>query len=455
MIMHSTVDADSLHRTAKYFMDSGKAASQAEAMAMLSGFGLTVYVGDELVDSVAQQVALLSLINLGHRTLLGGVDVVGVPDGDNLTALTAAATLGEAIVALGGRCVATANVSWPVAVIGNATAPQMPGAGWRLTWSGWRGGVVPLRDDYRLADDDALALAPMVAAACLMTEVFSYHAGDHPMAGRRAVGLSLWAVDADWREDVPEPAIGYLPSRLWMIGLGNLGQAYCWALAGLPYADRSTVELILQDFDTLATSNVSTSVLTFPDSVGSKKARMAAKWLERIGFTVSIEERRFGSWTKREVSEPGLALCGVDNALARAALEDAGFDLVVEAGLGAGPDSFRGISLHTFPGERAARDIWSGAAPPAVATTHMPAYAALAADGMDECGLAILASRTVGVPFVGLIAAAMVIGELLRRLHGGRGYDLIATAADTLDDVVTVPAKQLPYNSGHVPAQGA
>lgn len=453
--MRSTVDADSLHRTAKYFMDSGKAASHAEAMAILRGFGLTVYVGDDLAGSVAKQVALLSLVNLGHRTLLGGVEVVGVRGGDNLTALTAATTIREAVVALGGRCVETANASWPVGVIGAAALPQTTRAGWRLTWSGWRGGVAPLRDDCRLADDEALALAPMVAAACLMTEVFSYHAGDHPMAGRRAVGLSLWAADADWRENVQEPAIGYLPSRLWMIGLGNLGQAYCWALAGLPYAEPSTVELILQDFDIVATSNVSTSILTFPDMVGMKKARMAAVWLERIGFKVAIEERRFGSSTNREASEPGLALCGVDNALARAALEDAGFDLVVEAGLGAGPDGFRGISLHTFPGERAARDIWSGAAAPAVATAHMPAYAALAADGMDECGLAILASRTVGVPFVGLMAAAMVIGELLRRLHGGQGYELIATAANTLDDVVTVPAKQLPYDSGQVPARGA
>jgi hypothetical protein len=48
------------------------------------------------------------------------------------------------------------------------------------------------------------------------------------------------------------------------------------------------------------------------------------------------------------------------------------------------------------------------------------AYRALRHEGMDQCGLAQLASRTVGVPFVGLIAAALAVSELLRRLHGGR-----------------------------------
>jgi hypothetical protein len=45
----------------------------------------------------------------------------------------------------------------------------------------------------------------------------------------------------------------------------------------------------------------------------------------------------------------------------------------------------------------------------------MPAYQSLKREGMDSCGLAQLASRTVGVPFVGLIAACLVVSELLRR----------------------------------------
>ena len=49
-----------------------------------------------------------------------------------------------------------------------------------------------------------------------------------------------------------------LAGGLWLIGLGNLGQAYAWLLACLPYPAR-VAEIMLQDFDTLADSNDSTS----------------------------------------------------------------------------------------------------------------------------------------------------------------------------------------------------
>lgn len=453
--MTNTLSADNLHRTAKYFMDRGTAASHQEAMAMLGRFGLNVHVGADIAASAAKQVALLSLVNLGHRTLLAGVRVVGAPECNNLTTLSTAPTLRDAIADLGGLCCDAADAVAPAAVIGNGEAPPNTVVGWRLTWEGWRGGVAPLRDQLRLADDEHMALAPLVAAACLMTEVFSFHAGDHPMAGRRVAGLSLWRPGVDWREpSADEPALSYLPSRLWLIGLGNLGQAFCWVLAALPYKDHAEVELVLQDFDTLATSNASTSMLSFDADVGTKKARIAAAWLEAQGFKTVIEERRFGPAIKRENAEPGVALCGVDNALARAALEDADFDFVVEAGLGAGPDGFRGISVHTFPGSRTARSIWSNVAIPAASVAHMPAYEKLANAGMDECGLAILASRTVGVPFVGLLAATLAISELLRRLHGGATFELISTSSNTLDDVTTIAAAvTTPYGFGHLAAR--
>ena len=137
--------------------------------------------------------------------------------------------------------------------------------------------------------------------------------------------------------------------------------------------------------------------------------------------------------------EPGVAFCGVDNALARAALEKPGFDLVVEAGLGAGPQAFRSFSMHTFPASRPAEELWSR---PVAATDDnfedRPAYQALRHEGMDECGLAQLASRTVGVPFVGLIAAALAVSELLRRLHGGTALELASGSVAALQDVEAV-----------------
>jgi hypothetical protein len=149
-------------------------------------------------------------------------------------------------------------------------------------------------------------------------------------------------------------------------------------------------------------------------------------------------------------------LCGVDNALARAALEQAGFDLIVEAGLGAGPQAFRSLSMHTFPASRSAEEIWSRqVGQQEVNYEIQPAYQKLKREGMDSCGLAQLASRTVGVPFVGLIAACLVISELLRRLNGGIALELASISVTTLENVEAVTIEAGHYEFGHLPANNA
>jgi hypothetical protein len=450
--MGQRIDHTSLHRTAKYFMDSGRVMSHDEAMALLEKFGLTICVGDEVAHSAHHQTALLTLINVARRTLLGGIEVCGLIDCASLTPLATKQRLIDAVRELGGVPVSAARKDWPSALIGNANAVAATVPCWQLTWEGWRGGVVPARMGKCVAETNAIALAPALAAAVCAAEAFSYHAGDHPMAGRRAAGLSLWHPGADWLvSDPTEPALAYLPSRLWIIGLGNLGQAFAWLLATLPYGDRSQVELLLQDFDRITPSNDSTSLLSSISDTRRKKARVVAEWLEARGFDTFLEERRFGPWTRRAEHEPGAALCGVDNALARSALEQAGFGLVVESGLGAGPQAFRSISLHTFPSSRSADEIWSRqVALESENFEGMPAYQALKDAGMDHCGLAQLASRTVGVPFVGLIAGCLVIAEILRRLHGGVALEFASGSVAALEDFECGSLRATPYAYGHV-----
>jgi len=453
--MREPVDHESLHRTAKYFMDSGRAASPEAAMDILEQFGLTIAVGGEIAHSAQHQAALLTLVNTARRTLLGGIEVFGLPDCASLTRLAPDRSLIDAVRELGGIPVSTVRESWPSALIGNASAVGSAAPCWRLTWEGWRGGVISARRDQRLGETDAISLSPALAAAACAAEAFSYHAGDHPMAGRRAAGLSLWRPGSDWlTADPDEPALAYLPSRLWLIGLGNLGQAFAWLLASLPYDDPTQVQLVLQDFDRIALSNDSTSLLSFIADIGRRKARTVSDWLEARGFDVFLDEHRFGPWTRRGDDEPAAALCGVDNALARAALDGAGFDLVVEAGLGAGPQAFRSISMHSFPASRSAAEIWSRqVALGADNYEDQPAYRALKDAGMDPCGLALLASRTVGVPFVGLIAGCLVISELLRRLNGGVALEFASGSAAALENFECGILEAPPYAAGHVAAK--
>jgi hypothetical protein len=196
----------------------------------------------------------------------------------------------------------------------------------------------------------------MLAAALAVNEAFLFISGATGVAGRRTVGLSLWNPSAarDWlSSQADEPALQALPSRLWLIGLGHLGQAYLWALGLLPYTQPSQVGLVLQDIDVITPSTESASILSDTTLIGGKKTRAMAAWAEHRGFTTSICERLFDAHFTRHPDEPTVALCGLDNALGRQALDQVGFDFVVEAGLGRGHQDFRAIRLHTLPASRA------------------------------------------------------------------------------------------------------
>lgn len=450
--MNLPIDHTRLHRTAKYFMDNGRAETHADAMGLLSGFGLTILVGPEVASSPSHQVALLTLVNVARRTFLAGVDVCNLPDARLLVPLGRAATLADAVHELGGSTPEVGHGRWPMAYIGSCSPHERAAAAWQLTWQAWRGGVVPLPIGLRLAEDASNPLSAALAAAVCAAELFAWHAKDHPMAGNRSAGLSLWNPGADWLvSDASEPTLAYLPSKLWLIGLGNLGQAFAWLLACLPYVNRSQIEFLLQDYDEVAESNDSTSLLSSLQAVGRKKTRVVSEWLEAAGFNTAIEERRFGSWIARGPHDPAVALCGVDNAATRAELGKSGFELVVEAGLGAGTSGFRNFSVHSFPASRKPEEIWSNpvtSQAPDVAS--MPAYRALHASGLDACGLALLASRTVGVPFVGLIAAVLALSEPMRRLHGAGGRELVSGSVASLGDIEKVELPFVPYGSGHV-----
>ncbi len=160
---------------------------------------------------------------------------------------------------------------------------------------------------------------------------------------------------------------------------------------------------------------MSTSLLTTTNLIGDKKTRAMAQWAEQRGFKTRIVERAFPGGLRIAAYEPMVLLGGVDNADARAAYEDAGFDWIVEAGLGAGPVEYLTMRLHTFPASTTARLRWGG-----VSVVHdtiaitTEAYNKLAKAGMNECGLVQLASRTVGASFVGTVAASLSVPGPIR-----------------------------------------
>jgi hypothetical protein len=132
-------------------------------------------------------------------------------------------------------------------------------------------------------------------------------------------------------------------------------------------------------------------------------------------------------------------LCGLDNALGRRALDQVGFDFVVEAGLGRGYSDFQTIRLHTLPGSRTATSIWSAEASGEDVETR-PGYQKLLEDGdLDRCGITLLAGKGVGAPFVGAVAATLALSEVLRLLHNGPLYQVIELDLKGIEHRAAIP----------------
>lgn len=425
--MTTPTSANSLHRLVKHAIDSGTAASVGEAEAMFRGYRLAVEFDASVTASPVHQATLLTTIALARRVFHGGVAVSGPVDAPLLLQMPFGHTLGDAVGALGATP-GDAVGSVPTIVIGKGPGDRREGFCVRTAANGWRGGILPIHSDLQPSGSIEMPLSGMLAAGLAVNEAYLHVSCGLPVAGHRVVGLSLWhpGPDRDWLEtDESEPVVTYLPSRLWLIGLGHLGQAYLWGLALLPYQDPAEVELVLQDVDVITRSTESTSILTDAALVGQKKTRAMAAWAERRGFRTAVQERLFAADFKRQPDEPAVALCGLDNAVGRHALDQVGFDLVVEAGLGAGHRDFRTMRLHTLPGPRAATDIWKRVND-SENVEGRPAYAKLMAGGvLDRCGMTMLAGRAVGAPFVGSIAATLALAEVLRLVHGGPVHQLV------------------------------
>lgn len=436
--MTAQISADSFHRLVKHAIDSGTAASVAEAEALFRGYRLAVKLDPSAAADPAQQAAFLTTVALGRRVFLGGVTVAGPLDTPAILTTPFGRTLADAVHALGGTPDAVAD-EVPTVVIGGKARERRSGFCVRTALAGWRGGILPIHSELQADGEGAMPLSGMLAAGLAVNEAFLHVNGGVPAAGRRALGLSLWrpGSDVDWLQpDESEPALTYLPSKLWLIGLGHLGQAYLWGLGLLPYQNPAEVNLVLQDIDVITESTESTSILTDAAMVGEKKTRAMAAWAERRGFATSLNERMFAADFRRQADEPSVALCGLDNGAGRRALDQVGFDLVVEAGLGRGHRDFRTMRLHVLPGRRPAADIWKQTREGGK-LENRPAYAKLMADGvLDRCGMTLLAGKAVGAPFVGSIAATLALSEVLRVLHGGPIHQLIDLDLLSLDQRV-------------------
>ena len=408
---------DQLHRTAKLELDQGRARTVEDAEALTATYVLQITVGRDVATSPTRQAMLLTAVNAGARAFRGGVRVHGGLEWKLSSGWGAGTCAAHVVTKLGGTVVDTLDDAHPTLAIGSSTSRAPGTIVLHLTWNGWAGGLVT-DNDSRLNESTEFTVAGVLAGALGVSEAFQHQRGSM-FAGRRTVGLSLWDPTVEWTSTAAAgPELQFVPTRLWLLGLGHLGQACAWTIGFLPYGDRKRVELTLQDYDTVVEANRSTGLLVIDATpIGVRKTRLVAGALEGLGFQTRLIERAFDHTTKPGPDEPAWALAGFDSAAPRRHLGN--FPVAVDLGLGASQDDYLGIHLHTFPAAGNPADIFAtndAARPTADLKPHSP-WAVAAAK--DACGVVQLEGVSVGASFVGATAAALGVAEVLRSLAGG------------------------------------
>lgn len=446
--MTADVTRDTVHRTAKLLFESGKARTLAEARACVESMVLQVAVGADIGRDLAAQAALLTAVNAGGRAFLGGVHVV--PDRNPVLDVPWAAglTAGAAVQRFGGVVVDRLDPALPTLAIG---APVEPVGSYVLhvTHHGWVGGVVQSPGSHRAGG--GIAPAGIVAAALGISEVFQRELGD-PIPGRRDVGVSLWRPDLDWRSaEAIGPDLQFLPAAFWLLGLGHLGQAYAWVVGMLPYATPADVRVGLVDYDRVVAGNTATQLLVTDADVDRRKTRVVADALEGLGLDTAIVDRAFDDnfrptpHADPNRSEPTVALAGFDSRGPRLLLGGDRFIWVVDGGLGRGPVDYLDIVINTFPAPEDPTVAFPEPRPRSQALPDAYEYevADRVAKGMDEtavrCGLLDIAGVTIGAAFVGSVAACLVVGDLLRQLHGGSPFSVVHVNLRNPENLEAVP----------------
>jgi hypothetical protein len=407
----------------------------SEALNILNGLRLNLICGEEIRHSISLQAALLTAVNAGKRCFLGGVSVVLPKNVANLLPWPTESSLNQVVTDL-GAVLATPSYSSVSHTLYFGAASDPVEDGLSVVCSGWRGGVAPADQHLSLQSSYDFATGGVLAGSLGVAKGFFRVTGLSSRFVTEPQGLSLWRPDVNWLKDEADgPRLEILPLGMWLLGLGHLGQAYVWNLGLLPYPTPNLAKIFLQDFDQVVAANWNAGLLCDEASPGKLKTRLCNIWLEARGFRTRLVERPFDEMTRRTGEEPFIALCGFDNTKSRSYLEDAGFDLVVECGLGGGTSNFDDIVMHTFPdASRTAKALWGDEASSGLQPHSEAFHQAFHVTG--DCGILLetLEGKAISSSFVGAYAGAMTIGELLRGLHGGSRCELVKVQLRSNDE---------------------
>src|SRR6266404_3347292 len=262
-------------RLAKAMMERHR-VNYRKAGELLSDLRLGLVCGEELAASVALQAAVLTAINTGKRAFRGGVTVQMPISTPLLLPWLGRSTLNAVAAELGATIVTGPVDSDHTIAFANAKKNFV---GLRVVCDGWRGGVVPAGNAMQFQPGPDFALGGILAGGIAVARTFLTAGSISNRDVSEPSGFSIWRPDLEWLSTAAQgPPIKILPAKLWLLGLGHLGQAYAWSIGLLGCPHKAAIQLYLQDHDMSETANWSAGLLCNEDNVGVLKTRICSQW---------------------------------------------------------------------------------------------------------------------------------------------------------------------------------
>ncbi|WFU80743.1 hypothetical protein QA645_41075 [Bradyrhizobium sp. CIAT3101] len=380
---------------------------------------LEIVIDDNVEQIAWAQACAIAIVACGRKMFRRGIFLSRQPECETVVGNGLPRLFKRALLEAGCRKEPAPAHSFRICIGGKGAAHLYASA------NGWNAIVGP---NPAAATSPGNELSGIFAGAASTAAAFRASVLSDPVATRRTLEYNLWQPQG---QSSPASAeLRNLPADLWLLGMGNLGQATLFTLGLLPYRDTSQVRLLLNDPDISGWENLGVQLLTQPSWIGRTKVRCAADWAERVGFRTVLNERKFLMTSGPDQDEPRVALAGVDNLNARRFAASAGFDLLIDAGLGSTANEAFDVRLHAFPGSRTPFDAW-----PEADSSERDGEGNVVKRGniqslvqagvLDECGAITIENQPVGVPCTALAAAAVQVAQLCRAIETGTCCEMV------------------------------
>ena len=387
-----------------------------EASQLLNGSKLVLVANEKLMSSFSLQIAYVTCYNIGNRIFKGGIKCILPENTPNLLKMKGE-TFNDVLSSL-FEINSNINVSdrTPRLLFGKVSQSENEV---EIICSGWQGGLNFFKSEQYTLDNKptTIPLGALLASSYGLFWAFDFTFDLTNNLQNESFGYSLWdnSLDYNWNECVGEgPNNVKFPPKIWIVGLGHLGQAYLWTLLHL----KNDFEVLLQDFDKLGVENLGSQILSFEKQIDKYKTRICADFLDNAGIYNKILEKRFVFSDQKDNSlmDYQVLLTGLDSASTRSIIDPSRFKICLDGATNGKLENFDSFTFRNLNLiKKKPNEIWSSVEEKAE-MLHKNLFNLVSEKG----GCGVLTNFGISTPFVGLFGACILVSELLKSINEGK-----------------------------------